>query len=64
MQQRDTTDPAQDGVVLTQSPRGGKQGTIGSTVTIVVGVLITPTTTETTTTTPTTSTDTTTTVTP
>jgi serine/threonine-protein kinase len=64
VQERDTTDPAQDGIVLTQSPRGGKQGTIGATVTIVVGVLITPTTTETTTTTPTTSTDTTTTVTP
>ena len=63
IQQRDTTDPAQDGVVLSQTPRGGKQSDIGSTVTIVVGVLITPTT-ETTPTTPTTSTDTTTTVTP
>jgi eukaryotic-like serine/threonine-protein kinase len=66
VQQRDTTDPAEDGVVLTQSPSGGKQGTIGSTVTIVVGVLITPTTetTPTTPTTTTTTTDTTTTVTP
>ena len=68
VQQRDTTDPAEDGVVLTQTPSGGKQGTIGSTVTIVVGVLITPTTETTpttpTTTTTTTTTDTTTTVTP
>ena len=63
VQTRDTTDPAQDGVVLTQNPRGGKQATIGATVTILVGVLITPTTTETTTTT-TPTTDTTTTVTP
>jgi len=62
VQQRDTSDPAQDGVVLTQSPRGGKQADVGTTVTIVVGVLVTPTT-ETTPTTPTT-TDTTTTVTP
>ncbi len=62
VQTRDTTDPAQDGVVLTQNPRGGKQATIGATVTILVGVLITPTTTETTPTT--TTTDTTTTVTP
>jgi serine/threonine-protein kinase len=61
VQTRDTTDPAQDGVVITQNPRGGKQASIGSTVTILVGVLITPTTTGTTTTTPT---DTTTTVTP
>jgi eukaryotic-like serine/threonine-protein kinase len=60
-QQRDTTDPAEDGVVLAQNPRGGKQSTVGSTVTIVVGVLIAPTTT--TPTTPTT-TDTTTTITP
>jgi serine/threonine-protein kinase len=64
VQQRNTTDPAQDGVVLAQNPSGGKQATIGSTVTIVIGVLVAPTTTtETTTTTPTT-TDTTTTVTP
>jgi eukaryotic-like serine/threonine-protein kinase len=62
VQTRDTTDPTQDGVVLTQNPRGGKQATIGSTVTILVGVLITPTTPEPTPTTPTT--DTTTTVTP
>jgi eukaryotic-like serine/threonine-protein kinase len=64
VQQRDTTDPTQDGIVLSQTPRGGKQATIGSTITIVVGVLITPTTTETTPTTPTVPTDTTTTVTP
>jgi beta-lactam-binding protein with PASTA domain len=57
IQQRDTTDPAEDGVVLSQTPRGGKQADIGSTVTLVVGVLITPTT-------DTTTTDTTTTVTP
>ena len=64
VQEQDTTDPTQDGIVLAQTPRGGKQATIGSTITIVVGVLITPTTTETTPTTPTTPTDTTTTVTP
>ena len=54
VQQRDTTDPAQDGVVLAQNPAGGKQLTVGSTITIVVGVLTEPTTTEPTTTTPTT----------
>jgi beta-lactam-binding protein with PASTA domain len=59
--ERDTSDPAQDGVVLAQTPRGGKQADIGSTVTIVVGVLVQPT--DTTPTTPTT-TDTTTTITP
>jgi eukaryotic-like serine/threonine-protein kinase len=58
VQERDTFDPAEDGVVLAQTPRGGKQADIGTTVTIVVGVLVeqptetTPTTpTETTTTT-------------
>jgi len=61
VQERDTSDPAQDGVVLRQTPRGGKQADIGSTVTIVVGVLVQPT--DTTPTTPTT-TDTTTTVSP
>lgn len=60
IQEHDTTDPAQDGVVLAQTPRGGKQADIGSTVTIIVGVLITPTTE----TTDTSTTDTTTTVTP
>jgi beta-lactam-binding protein with PASTA domain/predicted Ser/Thr protein kinase len=59
LQQRNTTDPAQDGVVLAQNPGGGKQATIGSTVTIVIGVLVAPTTTETTPTTPTDTTDTT-----
>jgi beta-lactam-binding protein with PASTA domain len=62
VQERDTSDPAEDGVVLSQTPRGGKQADVGSTVNIVVGVLITPTT-DTTPTTPTT-TETTTTITP
>jgi serine/threonine-protein kinase len=47
-QEQDTSDPAQDGVVLRQSPTGGKQSEVGSTITIVVGVLVAPTTTETT----------------
>jgi eukaryotic-like serine/threonine-protein kinase len=66
VQERDTSDPASDGVVLSQTPRGGKQADIGATVTIVVGVLVAPTTTETTPTTPTTptTTETTTTITP
>jgi len=58
VQERNTSDPAQDGVVLSQSPSGGKQATIGSTITIVVGVLVAPTT-ETTPTTPTPTTETT-----
>jgi beta-lactam-binding protein with PASTA domain len=49
---KDTVDPAQDGIVLGQIPRGGKQATVGSTVTIIVGVLVQQPT-ETTTTTPT-----------
>jgi serine/threonine-protein kinase len=58
VQERDTSDPAQDGVVLSQTPRGGKQADIGSTITIMVGVLVAPTTTTTTETTPTTPTTT------
>ena len=69
VQERDTSDPAQDGVVLSQTPKGGKQADIGSTITIVVGVLVAPTTTTETETTPTTpatptTTETTTTITP
>jgi len=48
VQQRDTDDPTEDGIVITQTPAGGKQADIGSTVTIVVGVLVQSTTTETT----------------
>ena len=48
VQERNTSDPAQDRVVLNQTPGGGKQADIGSTVTIVVGVLVAPTSTETT----------------
>ena len=44
--------------MLAQNPGGGKQLTVGSTITIVVGVLTEPTTTEPTTTTPTTPTTT------
>jgi len=40
VQQRDTTDPTEDGIVLSQAPSSGKQVSIGSTVTIVVGVLV------------------------
>jgi beta-lactam-binding protein with PASTA domain len=64
--QQDVTDPAQDGLVLAQSPSSGKVQQ-GTTVTITVGHLVTvtqPSTTTTTTTAPTTSTDTTTTTTP
>jgi beta-lactam-binding protein with PASTA domain len=57
VQTKDTVDPAQDGIVLGQIPRGGKQATVGSTVTIIVGVLVQ----QPTETTPTTPTDTTTT---
>ncbi len=38
----DVTDPSQDGVVLDQSPSGGSQARPGSTVTIVVGRLVSP----------------------
>ena len=55
-----TTEPAQVGVVLKQSPAAGAKARKGATVTITVGVLSTPTTpTTTTTTTPTTTTTTT-----
>ncbi len=54
-----TTEPAQVGVVLKQSPEGGAKARKGATVTITVGVQSTPTTpTTTTTTTPTTTTTT------
>lgn len=36
---RPTTDPAQDGIVVRQSPRGGSRAPSGSTVTIFVGRL-------------------------
>src|SRR6266542_3746510 len=34
---QDVDDPTRDGIVLSQSPRGGKEAQLGSTVTIVVG---------------------------
>jgi serine/threonine-protein kinase len=37
VQHQDTTDPTQDGIVLTQDPAGGTQAKPGTTVTIVVG---------------------------
>jgi serine/threonine-protein kinase len=43
-QTRTVSDPAQDGIVLSQRPRGGAQASRGSTVTIVVGQAGTPTT--------------------
>jgi serine/threonine-protein kinase len=55
---RTTSEQAQVGVVLEQSPEGGAHARKGSTVTIVVGKLGTPTTTTTTTTPPTTTTTT------
>jgi beta-lactam-binding protein with PASTA domain len=36
---QDTTDPGEDGIVLSQTPLGGTQAKPGSTVTIVVGRL-------------------------
>jgi serine/threonine-protein kinase len=39
-----TTDPSQDGIVLSQDPAGGTQAPPGTTVTIVVGKLSAPTT--------------------
>jgi serine/threonine-protein kinase len=51
--QQDTNDPTQDGIVLSQSPKGGTQAKPGTTITIVVGHLVTtPTTTAATTTSP------------
>jgi len=40
VQQQDTTDPAQDGIVLSQDPLGGTKAKPGTTVTIVVGHLV------------------------
>ena len=40
VQQQDTTDPAQDGIVLSQDPVGGTKAKPGTTVTIVVGRLV------------------------
>ena len=60
---QDVTDPTQAGLVLSQSPAGGKLAQGGS-VTLTVGSLVTPTTTPVTTPTPPTTTGTTTTVTP
>jgi eukaryotic-like serine/threonine-protein kinase len=39
---QDTTDPAQDGIVLEQQPGAGTQARVGSQVTITVGVVSTP----------------------
>ena len=43
-QTRPVTDPAQDGVVLSQRPGGGARASQGATVTIVVGQATTATT--------------------
>jgi serine/threonine-protein kinase len=40
VQDQDTTDPAQDGIVLSQDPGGGTKAKPGTTVTIVVGRLV------------------------
>jgi eukaryotic-like serine/threonine-protein kinase len=40
VQDEDTTDPASDGLVLSQDPPGGTQAKPGTTVTIVVGRLV------------------------
>lgn len=40
--QQDTEDPAQDGIVLEQSPPAGSRAPGGATVTLVVGYLVTP----------------------
>jgi beta-lactam-binding protein with PASTA domain len=37
---RDTSDPAQDGIVLEQRPPGGSSGRVGTQVTITVGLLV------------------------
>jgi eukaryotic-like serine/threonine-protein kinase len=47
VEQQDTTDPAEDGVVIAQDPPSGTQAQPGSTVLITVGVLV-PSTTDTT----------------
>jgi eukaryotic-like serine/threonine-protein kinase len=40
VQDQDVTDPAQDGIVLSQDPSGGTKAKPGTTVTIVVGRLV------------------------
>lgn len=40
--QQDTEDPAQDGIVLEQSPAAGTRAPGGATITLVVGYLVTP----------------------
>jgi serine/threonine protein kinase len=50
VQRQDTTDPSQDGIVLSQDPPGTTQAKPGTVITIVVGRLITQTDTTTTTT--------------
>jgi serine/threonine-protein kinase len=40
VQEQDTTDPNQDGIVLSQDPPGGTRAEQGTTVTIVVGRLV------------------------
>jgi len=42
IQDQDTTDPSQDGIVLSQDPPGGTKAKPGTTVTIVVGRLLPP----------------------
>src|SRR5439155_23161268 len=37
VQRVDTSDPTQDGIVLSQNPRGGTQAKPGATITIAVG---------------------------
>jgi eukaryotic-like serine/threonine-protein kinase len=50
VQYKDTSDPAEDGVVVSQRPVGDSQAKVNSTVTIVVGRIVQTTTTGTTTT--------------
>ncbi|HMJ00584.1 MAG TPA: Stk1 family PASTA domain-containing Ser/Thr kinase [Gaiellaceae bacterium] len=42
VQEQDTTDPSQDGIVLSQDPPGNTKAKPGTTVTIVVGRLLPP----------------------
>ena len=42
VQGQDTTDPNQDGIVLSQKPRGGTRANAGATVTIMVGRFVVP----------------------
>ncbi|MEP7225436.1 MAG: Stk1 family PASTA domain-containing Ser/Thr kinase, partial [Actinomycetota bacterium] len=42
VQEQDTTDPNQDGIVLSQNPPGSTKAKPGSTVTIIVGRLLPP----------------------